>query len=342
MATLGAPRLAPRHWIYLDEAQTHEVHAQVEPRQAESVLLVTEFPRGSRDASDVVQDVRRVDEEADLALALTELEDRLRIAGRYFRADAKELKFAPLGPAPAARKVDLRALEMPIPGAAKPGAKMGFHHFHNPSGTDRLLVSMPRMDIPGDRQILAELEFEFPRVEAGALQIVHPRLAPATLRSALVREHIELPQKGFGKLVDAADYVRSFGETWIESAKEMWRNAAARMLSPRPEEPLQTYQRPKRPDRVMDIQDALGHAKVLALKARFLHGDEGPRAVSAGEHAIRRLIQVKRREHDHTVAYELAMLESSMLLEYALGAEVWSLFEEEQKKLLRYVKGYAA
>jgi hypothetical protein len=201
---------------------------------------------------------------------------------------------------------------------------------------------MPRMDIPGDRQILAELNFEFPRVEAGELQIVHPRLAPPTLRSALVREHIEMPQKGFGKLVEAADYVRSFGETWLESAKQMWRGAAARMLSPHPQEPIQAYQRPKRPDRVAEIQEALGSAKVLTLKARFLHGDEGARALAAGEHAIRRLIQTKRREMDHTVAYELAMLESSLLLEHAMGAEVWSLFDEEQTKLLRYVNGYAA
>ena len=74
-------------------------------------------------------------------------------------------------------------LEMPLPGAQSAAHKMSFHHFHNRDGSDRLLISMPRMDIPGDRQILAELAFEVPRDEAGTLDIVHPRLAPVTLRS---------------------------------------------------------------------------------------------------------------------------------------------------------------
>jgi len=340
MAALAAPRLGPRHWIYLDEAQTHEVHAQVEPRPGEAILLTTEFPRASRDAADVVQDVRRVTEEAELQAALGELEDRLRLSGSYYRANASDLQWAPLGITP--RAVDLRALELPIPGAPRADARMGFHHFHNPNGTDRLLVTMPRFDVPGlERQILAELEFEFPRVDVGTLSIVHPRLAGPTLRSALVKEHVVLPQKGFGKLVEAVDYAKAFGDSWIESAKEMWRGAAARMLSPRPTEPLPTYQKPKRPDRVAQIEEALGHAKVLGLRAKYLQGDEGKRAVANGEHAIRRLIQAKRRMLDHTSAYDLAMLESSLLLESALRNEVWSLFDEEATKLLRFVTGYA-
>ncbi|MEA3199027.1 MAG: hypothetical protein QOE90_455 [Thermoplasmata archaeon] len=339
MASLAASRLSPRHWIYLDEGRTHEVHAQVDPRPDESMFLVTEFPRGSRDPAEAVQQARRVGEEAELQAAVRELEDRLRLAGSYWRADAKDLAWAPLGAS--AKQVDLRALEMPLPGATNPAHKMQFHHFHNPNGSDKLLVAMPRLDVPGDRQILAELAFEFPRVEIGELDIVHPRLAPATLRSAIVREHLELPQKGFGKLVEAKDYVKSFGDGWIESAKQMWRGAAARMLSGRPQEPLPTYQRPQRPQRVEEIREALGHAKILALKARFLVGEEGSRAVANGEHAIRRLIQAKRRQTDHTVAYELAMLETALLLEQALRNEVWSLFEEEQTKLLRYVRGFA-
>lgn len=338
MATLAAPRLAPRHWIYLDESRSHEVHAQLEPRTAESVLAITEFPRGSRDAAEVVQDVRRIAEQADLDAALGELEERLRVSGSYWRADAQDLKWAPLGPARAS--VDLRALEMPLPGAATPQQKMSFHHFHNADGSDRLLISMPRMDIPGDRQILAELAFEFPRVEMGQLDIVHPRLAPATLRSTLVREHLGLPAKGFRKLVEAKDYAASFGEGWIDSARQMWKGAAARMLSGRPADPLpNAYARPKRPDRVEEIREALGHAKILALKARFCAPGESERAVANGEHAIRRLIQTKRRQTDHTAAYELAMLESALLLESALRSEIWSLFDEEQTKLLRYVTG---
>lgn len=340
MAAVAAPRLGPRHWIYLDQGQSHEVHAQVEPRQGEAVFTTTEFPRGTQDPGDVIQQARRVTEEAELQSALRELEERLRLAGTYYRAEAPKQEWVPLGPSP--RQVDLRAIELPIPNAPRPDARMGFHHFHNPNGTDRLLITMPRLDLQGtQRDILAELEFEFPRVDVGELAIVHPRLAPQTLRSTLVREHVVMPQKGFSKLVEAADYVKSFGDSWLDAAREMWRGAAARMLSPRPTEPLPTYQKPARPDRVQEIQDALGHAKVLTLRAKYLQGDEGKRATAGGEHTIRRLIQAKRRVTDHTHAYDLAMLESSMLLEHALKNEVWSLFEEEATKLLRFVRGFA-
>jgi hypothetical protein len=40
------------------------------------------------------------------------------------------------------------------------------------------------------------------------------------------------------------------------------------------------------------------------------------------------------------VAYDLSMLESALLLQYAIPAESWSLCEEESDKLLRFVQGY--
>lgn len=342
MATASLPRVVPRHWVYLDEQRTHEVHAEVEARTDETVLLTTEFPAGSRDAAEAVQLARRVSAEAEVDAHLLDLESRLRLSGNYFRLNVASMKWTPLGAARPGMGVDLRAIELPMPGGA-PGAKMGFHHFHNPGGEDRLLITMPRVDIGGDRHVLAELAFQFPQVDAGELEVRHTRLSPPVLRSSLVREHVEKPRQGFSKLVEAKDYHAAYGEGWVESARTMWRSAASRLLrrpAVAPPVPPPNPKGPMAPERVAELREALVDAKVLGLKARFLRPGEEAHALVGGEHAIRRLIQTKRRQHDHAVAYDLAMLESALLLQYAIPAESWSLCDEESDKLLRFVKGY--
>lgn len=339
MAAASLPRLTPRHWVYLDEQRTHEVHAEVEARDEESLLVTTEFPAGGRDPSEAVQSARRVTEEAEVRALLNDLEGRLRLSGNYFRLNVADMKWTPLGQ-PASR-VDLRAIELPMPGATSSTQTMGFHHFHNPKGDDRLLITMPRVDLGGDRHVLAELSFEFPLVDSGDLQVRHTRLTPPILRSSLVHEHVEMPRQGYSKLIEAKDYHAAYGEGWVESARLMWRNAASRLLRrPTAETTQVTVRAPPQPGRVEEMREALGHAKVLGLKMRFLQPGEEKRAIAGGEHAIRRLVQAKRRLHDHTVAYDLAMLEAALLLAYAIPNESWSLVEEESDKLLRYVQGY--
>ena len=343
MATASLPRVVPRHWVYLDEHRTHEVHAEVEARPEDDVLVTTEFPAGSRDAAEAVQLARRVTAESEVAAHLLDLEARLRLSGTYFRLNLASMKWTPLGPPTPEMAVDLRAIELPMPGGA-PGAKMGFHHFHNPEGEDRLLITMPRTDIGGDRHVLAELAFEFPQVDAGDLQVRHTRLTPPVLRSSLVREHVEKPREGFSKLVDAKDYHAAYGDGWVESARTMWRSAASRLLRrppTTPTPPAPPSAGPLAPARAAELREALVDAKVLGLKARFLQPGEESRALLGGEHAIKRLVLTKRRQHDHTSAYDLSMLESALLLQYAIPAESWSLCDEEGDKLLRYVKGYA-
>ena len=68
------------------------------------------------------------------------------------------------------------------------GGKMRFHHFHgNETGRDRLILSMPRPGMDG-RHVLAEMIFEFPRVDAGELTVLHARLAPPMLASAVAKD----------------------------------------------------------------------------------------------------------------------------------------------------------
>ena len=342
MATASLPRVVPRHWVYLDDQRSHEIHAEVEARPDESVLVTTEFPAGSRDAAEALQLARKVTAESEVEAHLLDLESRLRLSGNYFRLNVASMKWTPLGAPRPEAAVDLRAIELPMPGGV-PGAKMGFHHFHNPGGEDRLLITMPRVDIGGDRHVLAELAFRFPQVDAGELEVRHTRMTPPLLRSSLVREHVEKPRQGFSKLIEAKDYHAAYGEGWVDSARTMWRNAASRLLrrpTATPPAPPPLAKGPLVPERVAELREALVDVKVLGLKARFLRAGEESHALVGGEHAIRRLIQAKRRQHDHAVAYDLSMLESALLLQYAIPAESWSLCDEESDKLLRFVKGY--
>lgn len=337
---VAASPLQPRHWVYLDEARSHELHAQVEARPGEAMLLTTEFPSGSRDPAEAIHSARRVTAEAEVAAHLRELEERLSLTGRYFRADARDMRWAPLPPA--AGRVDLRGLELPIPDAKQPGARMAFHHFHNPGGTDNLLIAMPRLDADPDRHVLAELTFRFPRVEDGDLSILHSRLTPSTLRSSLVQHHLELPKKGFAKLVEAKDYMQAYGSGWVESTRHVWRAAATRVLGgPRREKgPLLATADQASPGNVGELSQALRAPKVEALRQRFLAAAELAECLTNGEHAIRRIVAAKRRQQPHTAAYDLSILEASLLVEYGMRAKVWSLCDEEGTKLLRYVHGY--
>lgn len=325
--------LTQRHWVYLDESRSHEVHAQVAAHGAEALLRTTEFPAGSRDPGEVVLTESRVQGEEELVSLLRELEDRLALTGRYRRADARTLEWAPLPPA--SRVLDLRAHEAALPD----GGRMRFHHFHGgEAGRDRLLIAMPR---PGmqSRHVLAQMSFEFPRVESGDLEVLHARLSPATLASSLAREHIEAPRRGLRKLFEPSDYERAYGSGWVERARSVFAGAAARLVGG--PAPLAQKVAPQRaPARLDEVRLALSSAKVIALRSRWLDAVTEARLVEGGEHAIRKWIQALRRREPHQVAYDLSVLEAALLLEYAIPASMWDLCEEEGAKLLRFLHGY--
>ena len=334
MAT--APPLAPRHWVYLDAERTHELHAQVALAARDAFLVTTEFPAGSREPNEVVQAQTRVEGESELAALLGEIELRLAHSGRYYRTEADTLRWTPL--APAERPIDMRAHEVALPGDAR-GARMRIHHFHGErGGRDRLLIAMPRPGMAG-RHVLAQMSFEFPRVDEGALEVLHARLAPPVLASVIAKEHVEAPRKGLRKLVEPRDYERAYGPTWAERAGAMLRRATARVVegpeiagAPRPH---------AAPDKLAAMRAALGTARVEALRARFIDPVTEAQLVEGGEHVIRRHIGKLRARASHEQAYDLSLLEAVLLLEYALPAQMWDLAQEEGAKLLRYVYGYA-
>lgn len=337
---MALPHLVPRHWVYLDAARTHEVHAQVAASAGQGFLVTTEFPMGSREPGEVVTAQTPVEGEAALQRLLGELEERLAHTGKYFRTNAEDLWWTPLPPP--AREVDLRAHEAPIPGLEATGAKMRFHLFHGRNEEkDRLLISMPRPGMTG-RHVLAEMQFEFPDVDAGELNVLHARLAPAVLASAVAKEHVEAPRKGFQKLFDARDYEKAYGESWIDRTKAMFTRATARLVAG-PAFPPARFEQPapmRAPDKLEQIKSALSSSKVEALRARYVDPVTEAVLVEGGEHAIRRYVNKLRAKATHQQAYELSVLEATLLLEYAIPAKMWDLAHEEGAKLVRYIFGY--
>lgn len=342
----AAMRVAPRHWVYLDDARSHEVHAEVEAAPAEDRLVTTEFPAGSRDPNEAIQSVTRVAAEAEVQRILTDLESRLRLTGNYYRADVADMRWQPLGrPAGADGQLDLRGIELPVPGAGDGSARMGFHHFHastSTGGQDLLLISMPRLDMDPSKHALAELSFRFPRVDAGDLRVLHTRLTTSTLKSTLVKRHMELPRDGFAKLLEPKDYQAAYGDEWLEQTRGMFGQAASRMVNAGASgsASLLTRGGPGAPADLDDVVRALGTRRIAELKARVLADGEEQMCIAGGEHVIRRIVQAKRRSMPHTDAYLISVLEATLLCDYAVRQQVWSLVEEEGNKLLRFVHGY--
>lgn len=327
-----SPSLAPRHWVYVDAARSHELHAQAVLQGPDGVLVTTEFPAGSRDPAEMVRAQTRVRGEEELLALLRDLEERLANAGRYYRTDVPAMRWTPLPPP--SKPLDLRAHETRIPGT---GASMRIHHFHAENGEqDRLLISMPRPGMSG-RHVLAQMTFEYPRVDAGELEVLHARLAPPVLASVVAKEHVEAPRRGFRKLIDARDYAAAFGAKWADRATAMLRTATARLVDA-PAEPAPRAHAP--PSGLDAMKRALSHARVEALRARYVDPVTEAQLVEGGEHAIRRHVARLRARAPHQQHYELSLLEATLLCEYAIPAKMWDLAGDEGAKLLRWLHGY--
>lgn len=331
------PRAVPRHWVYLDDQRTHEVHAQYSSTGPQGLLLTTEFPMGSREPGEMVQAQTPVRGEAELLTLLGELEQRLVLGGRYYRSEAGNVQWTPVT---AARvDVDLRAHEAPIPGMETIGGRMRFHHFHGETGRDKLVISMPRPGMEG-RHVLAQMDFDFPSIETGEMSVLHTRLATPLLASAVAKEHIEAPRRGFRKLFGSRDYERAYGEGWFEQTKAMLSHAAARLIGGQPPAPTPVATPVAMPSKIERMRAALATSRVEALKLRFIDPVTEAVLVEGGEHGIRRYIHKLRMRTSHQESYDVSMLEAILLTEYALPAKMWDLAHDEGGKLLRYLYGY--
>jgi hypothetical protein len=321
------------------------VHAAAAARSAsEFRFSTTELPAGSRDATDAVFEERVFGSTDQIRDAMAELERRLAMQGRYYRADTRDMRWLPLGApgADALPSLDLRAHEFALPDA--PGSKLRIHHFHaQERDRDALLVAMPRADLGGARTILAQVDFDFPLVEKGDVTVLHTRLAAPTLASQLVRRHVELPTLGYAKLVEPHDYARAFGARWLDRTRETFRLAAGRVFRLGREEapaPPKLEERPR--VEAEALREALHSDRVRRLRARVLTPEETRAALAGGELGIRRHVQTRMRRADHHEAFDLSVIQSVLLVEYGLATGMQALLDEEGAKVLRFVAGARA
>jgi hypothetical protein len=320
-----------RHLIYLDEARTHELHAEVNAGGQGLALVTTEFPAGSGDPLEALQLEQVRQTPAEVLTRLKELETRLASSGAYWRADAQDMRWTKVDPGLLPR-LDMRAHEFDMPDGS---GRIKFHHFHG-KGADRLFVSMPRGDLQG-RHILADLAFEFPRVDAAEVEILHTRLAPSLLQSRLVQEHIELPRKGFQKLVEPVQYERAFGSGWRDAARSTFQKATSLLLG-RPSGPL-AHEAPRGEASLsQEIQATLTSETVKECLRRFLSAQDEAQLVTGGEFAVRRWVNLRRRRADHRDQWRLTIAEAAMLVRWALETGRQQMVNDEGAKLVRMSK----
>lgn len=300
-------------WFYLDEARTHEVHAHVVEGGPGFRFVAREWPFGSRGRGEPFESAAPFHEAWEVKYHVADLEARLASLGRYWRHEPPRAGWTPVHRNPATPSVDLRGLDL---GGAIPGAT--FHPFRGPAGRDRLLVSLPTAS--AGAFALADLDYAFPRVEEGALRLLHPGLPPALLRSLLAREHLALAQRGFGKLATPTDFALAYGPAWRERVVKTFEAVAERVArgpdpSPRP---APAASAPERERPRTDYATALADPRLRAVHARFLKPGEEEALVAGGEPAIRRAVAAKRRTAAHVDQHRLSALEASLLARHAL------------------------
>lgn len=319
-----------RHFIYLDEGRTHELHAEVLQAGQGIQIVTTEFPAGSRDPLEAIQLEQVVPKAEDVVPRLRDLETRLAATGTYWRADAADMRWSKVDPGLIPR-LDLRAHEFDLP----EGGRIKFHHFHG-RGKDRLFVTMPRKDAEG-RHILADLAFEFPRVDSAAVEILHSRLATPLLQSRLVQEHIELPRKGFRKLVEPVEYERAFGVNWKDAARTTFQKATSLLLGRR-QGPIVVEPERGTASLSQEIERTLLDPAVSGSIRAFLTPQDEAQLITGGEFAIRRWTNGKRRRADHHDQWRLSIAEAAMLVRWGLATGRQQLVNDEGAKLVRMSK----
>lgn len=319
------------HLIYLDEGRTHELHAEVLRADAGLHLVTTEFPVGSGDPLEAMQLEETLADSAALVGRFKDLETRLAATGTYWRADAQDMRWTKVAPGLLPR-LDLRAHEFDLPGGQ---GRIRMHHFHG-RGADRLFVSMPRGDVQG-RHILADLRFEFPRVDAAQVDILHTRLSPALLQSRLAQEHLELPRKGYQKLLEPVQYERAFGTQWREAARATFQKATSILLG-RGDGRLAVEPPRGSASASRELDRTLASPDVVDCLRRLLKPEEEAQLVAGGEFAIRRWVNLRRRRADHRDQWRLSIAEAAMLVRWALATGRQSLVDEEGAKLVRMSK----
>ncbi len=301
------PGAALARWHYVDDRQTHEVHAgfRQSPRQE---FVVREMAYGNADPDQVVESAYPIAAAWEARLHHMELEARLAMLGSYWRHDAQAgpgwTKVKSLGAA-----ADLR----PVQEALVHGEARVYHFHHRATGDDAVILEIPpRGGEP--RGFLARMDFRWPDAETGAIRILAKGVPAVLLRSVLAREHMDLQARGHEKLVFTQDFLRAHKQGWKRDTLEAYQTMLRRISEGRLEKPKPGEPAPLPADSTYtDFLASLTDPRVLALHARFLEPGEEAELIRAGEVAIKRAIQQKRQGKPPADQIFLNVLEASLL-----------------------------
>ena len=199
---------AQQAWVYVDDRRTHIVRAAiVNGPPLEFVIKESAFGASREDEAYTVP--HRMMDRWESKLLQMRLETRLTLLGNYYRSENGG-PWSPVRAAgPTAGRLDL------APIALHEDGHVDFHHYGKPSEHRAVtLVGVPQETPEGTRYVLARLDFAFPDVEGGHLQLIHGRLPPAVYRSAVAALHLELLELGIEKAKPREGHVSADPRWW--------------------------------------------------------------------------------------------------------------------------------
>lgn len=182
----------PVAWSYVDDRRTHRVDTMLQ-RARTLEFVVQERDLASDDPDEVYVERHALVDAWEARVHQLTLEARLALLGSYRRSAG--VSWTPLR-APVGRALDLEPLDLDGEGSV-----VEFHHYQSDEGRHAVTLVGVHEELPrGKRALLARLDYSYPDVDGGNLQLVHPRLPPVVYRSALASQHVELRELRFSKV----------------------------------------------------------------------------------------------------------------------------------------------
>lgn len=321
------PGLSLARWHYVDERHQHEVHAGIRhaPR---TEFVVREMTYGNADPAQVVESAYPVREAWEAKAHHLELEARLAMLGTYWRWDAQQgggwTKVRSLGAVADLRPVQDKLLD---------GALRIYHFHHRATGEEALILEIPRET---GHAMLARLDFRWPDAEKGGIRILARDVPTPLARSLLAREHLDLQNRGYEKLVFTQDFLRAHSVDWRAPALVAYQTFIKRLSEGRLERPRAGDAGPLPIDSTYtDFLASLQDPRVVALHARFLAPGEEDELLRGGEVVIKRAIAKKRAAASSGEQILLNVLEASLLARHGLRPGQRAQVDPEVAALVR-------
>lgn len=322
-AAAALPSDAMVLWLYVDDAQTHELQAGI--RKSDPLeFFVRETERGNPNASEAHvwrYPIQGTWESRSHHLAL---EERLTLLGRYQRNSTGTQGWKRVQQNVGAKRLDLEALET----GGEFGATRVHYYGSRESARSALILETPSYEAAGERVRVARLDFDFPHAETGTLSLVHKGLPPVLARSVLAALHLELAANKLEKVVSVDRNANANAAWWNQLAQvvrvgqrrlhegQLGGGAPAPKMAPIPA--VQSAPAPSEAS-LLDLHAALEHPRLLALHRRFVTPDEERNALAEGEGGIANLVRKKRAEHGADQQHLLGVLEASLLGRHHAG-----------------------